>query len=202
MSSLFQEGCKQDQKLEEPSSSLRPAERTPHQASSLQGAPKATPPAPRGSPLWLCGLGTTPTTTSLASSVTQAWASSGGVSLPFSALSTTQGLHLCSTSIKQKHEKFQPISESTGRHLNFRTQGNTIRLPCFPCGKTDCFFKGPRLSGRGGRPMWEVPGPPPPRHTCFIPHSLLTQPPGPPWLTFLQSFITVNNKPPCCVCAS
>lgn len=44
----------------------------------------------------------------------------------------------------------KPISENTGRHLNFRTQRNTIRLSCFLCGKLDCFFKGPKLSGRGG----------------------------------------------------
>ena len=69
----------------------------------------------------------------------------------------------------------KPISESTGRHLNFRTQRNTIRLPCFPCGKTDCCFKGPGLSGRAGRPMWDVPGPPPLPPHPFIP---ILEPPG------------------------
>lgn len=38
-----------------------------------------------------------------------------------------------------------------------------------------CFFKGPRLSGRGGRPMWEVPGPPHLPPHPFIP---ILEPPG------------------------
>ena len=106
VSFLFQEVFKQDQKLEEPPGPLSPLLKEPLTKHPLSKEPQKPPLLLPGDHHCGC-VALAPPPTSLASSVTQAWASSGGVFLPFSALSTTQGLHLCSTSIKQKHEKFQ-----------------------------------------------------------------------------------------------